>query len=497
MAVQTGYAQPTQVQPGVGNNPAPTSNAYGVAPGKMVDSTTSLPVGSTLGQTTSNVSGTSNSSGIDWGSILGNLASVYNGVQGGSAPNNAANSYAGAAKTGIATQYDALNKATSAYNQGGSAATGYMNTGVANAQNTIGSGTGLAAGLSASGIGEANNAGSALGRIFGANGGAPDYSGFENNPGYKFAVQQGDQAINRQAAAGGNLYSTSTLANLGNYNQGMAAQQYQSYVQNLLSMAGIGNTAASNAGSLISSGALASGNAALAGGQTNADIANQVGQAIGGANMNTGQGVSNAWSNIGQYNATGVQNASNATSTSLTNPATLSSLLGLLGVGGGTNGSGGSTGLLGALGKLFGGGGSTNGGSSSIDLNSISKLLSGMAGVGNGGSTPTGNADLSNYLSNNSSFQDYLNSLGGATGMANTSGLSAFDPNQNNFNFGTDTTATDPYGIDWSSLFSSGTGSDPLSAYGLDTTPYDPYADPTMDPYYSNSNSTWDPNAGF
>lgn len=74
---------------------------------------------------------------------------------------------------------------------------------------------------------------------------APNYSGFLNSPGYKFTVGQADQALNRQAAAGGNLYSTNTLANLGNLNAGLASTQYNNYVNQLMTAAGLGNAATS------------------------------------------------------------------------------------------------------------------------------------------------------------------------------------------------------------------------------------------------------------
>jgi hypothetical protein len=73
--------------------------------------------------------------------------------------------------------------------------------------------------------------------------GTPNYSGFYNSPGYQFTLQQGQQAINRQASANGNLYSTNTLAQLNNYSQGQASTQYNNYVQQLMGMAGLGGQA--------------------------------------------------------------------------------------------------------------------------------------------------------------------------------------------------------------------------------------------------------------
>jgi hypothetical protein len=51
-------------------------------------------------------------------------------------------------------------------------------------------------------------------------------SDFKLDPGYNFALQQGEQAIEHGAAAGGNLGSGDTLKALNDYAQGMANQQY-------------------------------------------------------------------------------------------------------------------------------------------------------------------------------------------------------------------------------------------------------------------------------
>lgn len=92
--------------------------------------------------------------------------------------------------------------------------------------------------------GSQRNAGNgAFGQLvstLGLNGGAPNYAGFENSPGYKFAVQQGEQAIDRQAAAGGNLYTPNTMNAVGGYVTGLASQNYNNYVDQLLRTAGYG-----------------------------------------------------------------------------------------------------------------------------------------------------------------------------------------------------------------------------------------------------------------
>lgn len=72
--------------------------------------------------------------------------------------------------------------------------------------------------------------------------GAPDYSGFINSPDYQFALQQGQQATERSAAAGGNLRSGNTLAALTDYAQGRATQNFNQYTQRLAGLAGMGAT---------------------------------------------------------------------------------------------------------------------------------------------------------------------------------------------------------------------------------------------------------------
>lgn len=77
----------------------------------------------------------------------------------------------------------------------------------------------------------------------------PNYAAFYNTPGYQFTLNQGLNAVNRQAASNGSLYSSNTLGALNNYAQGAASTQYNSYINQLLSMAGLGNAAASGVGS--------------------------------------------------------------------------------------------------------------------------------------------------------------------------------------------------------------------------------------------------------
>lgn len=58
----------------------------------------------------------------------------------------------------------------------------------------------------------------------------------EADPGYQFRFNQGMQALNRSAAAGGNLLSGNTLAAAQEFGQGIASQEYNNTVNRLQNM---------------------------------------------------------------------------------------------------------------------------------------------------------------------------------------------------------------------------------------------------------------------
>jgi hypothetical protein len=101
------------------------------------------------------------------------------------------------------------------------------------AQGTIGSIYGNQTGLG-------NQADTALGAQLGVSGAAPNYSAFNNSPGYQFAVSQANQATDRTAAANGSLYTPNTLAMIGQNNAGYASANYNNYISQLMQSAGLG-----------------------------------------------------------------------------------------------------------------------------------------------------------------------------------------------------------------------------------------------------------------
>ncbi len=67
-----------------------------------------------------------------------------------------------------------------------------------------------------------------------------DPSKIQQTAGYQFAVDQGNQAINRSAAAKGMGNSGGVLAELARYGQGMASQEYGNQVNRLSGLVGQG-----------------------------------------------------------------------------------------------------------------------------------------------------------------------------------------------------------------------------------------------------------------
>ena len=70
------------------------------------------------------------------------------------------------------------------------------------------------------------------------------YSGFEQDPGYQFRLQQGEQALNRSAAARGGRLGGAQLKALSDYSQGLASQEFGNFANRRQFEAGmLGNVA--------------------------------------------------------------------------------------------------------------------------------------------------------------------------------------------------------------------------------------------------------------
>jgi hypothetical protein len=124
----------------------------------------------------------------------------------------------------------------------------------------------------------------------GASGNASTLSTLENTPGYQFSLQQGEQAVDRGAAAKGMLTSGNTTAAEDQYAQGLAQQTYNSYVSQLQPYLGVAeNAAAGTAG--VDTGL---GTAVNANDQSLANLAYNTQAGIGNANASADLAEQNA-----------------------------------------------------------------------------------------------------------------------------------------------------------------------------------------------------------
>ena len=106
-----------------------------------------------------------------------------------------------------------------------------------------------------------------------------DYSGFQNSPDYKYALQEGLAGVEGSAAARGGLYSGNAMRALQATGSGLASQNLGNYRNAVMNQIGIGQNAAGtltnasfNAAGGIGAGLAGSGDARASGivGQSNA-----------------------------------------------------------------------------------------------------------------------------------------------------------------------------------------------------------------------------------
>jgi hypothetical protein len=120
--------------------------------------------------------------------------------------------------------------------------------------------------------------------------GSPNFAPFMNSPDYQFAVQEGQKALDRTAAARGQLVSGNQLRAAERFGQGLGTQQFGNYFNRLMSMSQLGLNAAAGVGSAGTSAAGQIGQSQMAAGQAGAS------GIVGAANaFNSGlSGVSNS-----------------------------------------------------------------------------------------------------------------------------------------------------------------------------------------------------------
>jgi hypothetical protein len=191
-----------------------------------------------------------------------------------------------------------------AQTQAAAAQTAGINAGYGQLSNLYGQGqqalqTNYAAGLQPfqQNYGQAQQGTQALGNALGLNGPSGNQQAsqaLQSTPGYQFQLQQGDNAVNAQAAANGTSNSGNQALALSQFNQGLAGTTYNNYVNQLQPYLGASNNAAQGIGSL-SSGL---GNQLNASNMQQGNAAYGAQTSIGNANANAALGNLNASGNI-------------------------------------------------------------------------------------------------------------------------------------------------------------------------------------------------------
>ncbi len=135
--------------------------------------------------------------------------------------------------------------------------------------------------------------GTPLEALLGRKRGGTPFAGFQESPGFKFAFQKGVDAVDASAAAGGSLFSGSTLEDLTKFGQGFAAQGRGTFLdrlQGLVNAGQVGVGQVSGAGSAFAAG----------GSQTIEGIGNAQAAGTIGKNNAFQQGLNGLTTSLGQ-----------------------------------------------------------------------------------------------------------------------------------------------------------------------------------------------------
>lgn len=111
--------------------------------------------------------------------------------------------------------------------------------------------------------------------------GKSDFSSFTASPDYSFAQQQGQDAINRSAAARGGLLSGAAVKAGETYASGLASQNFNNYYNHLAGIAGQGQAATNATQAAGTNMANANSSALMSAGNARASAYGDIGQTVG------------------------------------------------------------------------------------------------------------------------------------------------------------------------------------------------------------------------
>ena len=116
-----------------------------------------------------------------------------------------------------------------------------------------------------------------------------DFSSFKQSPDFQFAFDQGLQGLDRSAAARGSLFSGGHSADVMQFGQGLASQNYNNFYNRLAGLSGTGQTSATSLGGLganmannIGNNLINAGNARASAFSANGDTNSQLAAGLGG-----------------------------------------------------------------------------------------------------------------------------------------------------------------------------------------------------------------------
>lgn len=110
---------------------------------------------------------------------------------------------------------------------------------------------------------------------------------FQQSPGYQFRLDQAIQSVQRSQASRGNLLSGGAQKELTQYSQGIASDEYSNYINQLASLATMGQNAATSSGGFEAGLAAPIANMVANQGLSQANYYNQLGNIMGGATSQT------------------------------------------------------------------------------------------------------------------------------------------------------------------------------------------------------------------
>lgn len=126
---------------------------------------------------------------------------------------------------------------------------------------------------------------------------------FQTTPGYEFALEEGQRALDRSASARGTLLGGGYGRELVRYGQGMANQEFNNYADRLAGLATMGQNSSAQTGTAGMQSAGQVGNALMTGANMQGTSLQNAATARASAYAGVGQAAGNAANNYAFYQA--------------------------------------------------------------------------------------------------------------------------------------------------------------------------------------------------